>query len=103
MMYLVSGTKIYTDEQYGSFNWFVATMLQNFNNAIGSVEMPDSSFWKYERRTHIVWRETLMDIYGWSLFLFNEFVMLLVLLNFVIAVITDSYTSVIERQSVRVY
>lgn len=75
----------------------MATILQNFSNAIGEINFPKVQYWIYERRTHIVWKEFLMIIYCWSLFIFNEFIMLIVLLNFVIALISETYEKVMLR------
>lgn len=95
LMYLVAGTKNYPNEGFETMNVYMATFVQNFYNAIGSIEFPDTSFWKYENRPHIVWRTFLMNIYGVFIFIFNEFAMLIVLLNFVIAVINDTYVHVL--------
>lgn len=60
-------------------------------------------YWIYENRPNIVYRELLMQVYAWGFFLVNEFIMLIVLFNFVIAVISESYEKVMSTQTIDVF
>ena len=44
-----------------------------------------------------------MNYWGWALFLFNEFFNLIVLLNFLIAIISQSYDEVMGKETVNKY
>ena len=44
-----------------------------------------------------------MNYWGWTLFLFNEFFNLIVLLNFLIAIISESYEEVMGKEIANKY
>lgn len=105
LMFIVAGVIIYDKEfkEEQKLNEVFATFLQNFSNAIGEINFPYVEFWIYENRAHTVWLEMLSKIWAWGLFIVNEFVMLIVLLNFVIALISESYEKVMLHQREHLY
>jgi len=84
-LYRVQGIEI-DDEDYQNVNTYAKFALQIFRNSIGDNKTPLYSFWSSHISDHY-FIATSMISYSWILWLSNQFFMLIILLNFLIAII----------------
>jgi len=78
-----------------NFNRQFSYFLRIFRNSVGDLDAPSMPYWE----THADNEDTItgsqvMIHYGWFIWLLNVFVMVIVLLNFLIAIIGQSYDTV---------
>ena len=87
-----AGIKIVSEDYTGIVSAF-ALFIQNFRNSIGDINPPSADYWTGDNgETGLVG----MAYWGWCLFLLQEFFMLIILLNFLIAIISQSYEEVMS-------
>ena len=84
-----------------------------FRNSIGDINTPDYSYWtNFLNQTSE--KNFLQDLpssnlvygmvgYSWLLWFWNEFFMLIILLNFLIAIISQSYDAVMTKEMIFLY
>lgn len=92
-----------------------AEFIQNFRNSIGDITTPQHSFWfpaaidglkgpvKTYASGQVSGLSMSMAYWGWALFLFHEFFILICLLNFLIAIISQAYDEVMSSQEIDMY
>ena len=90
------------EAEYTDVNRYVLFFLQIFRNSVGDVKVPDYSFWN-ERLTQDSAISNFMIYYSWLLWFANILFILIILLNFLIAIISQSYDSVIAKSTQVIY
>ena len=115
LLFRVSGiTLIEGSNDYPEVNTYFALFMQNFRNSIGDITTPQHSYWfpttiegisdsAKALHDHTTYTQIIMAYWGWALFLFNEFFILIVLLNFLIAIIGQSYDEVMSKEEIDRY
>ena len=84
----------YDDTNYTSLPSFVQLILQSFNNSIGNIALPT-----YDRYSNKGRFQDYLCIYiMWILWFVQLFIMQIILLNFLISVISQTYQRVISSQ-----
>ena len=84
-------------EEYEGLGWKAIYMLQSYRNSIGDLAAPGTSKWSEAAidSPNASW----MMIYAvWFIWLLNQYLVLIILLNFLIAVISTSYETVMEDE-----
>ena len=102
LLYKVAGINI-ENEDYKRLDKASSLVIQNFRNAIGDINAPSADDWFSDDDDTISEGQRTMLYWGWLLFLFNEFFNLIVLLNFLIAIISQSYDEVMGRELINRY
>ena len=87
--------------KYSELHPYFSFALQVFRNAVGDPSPPDLTFW--EERTDSKIHVIIMHYFGWFVWIFSVFVNMIILLNFIIALITSSYESVVAQSSEYIY
>lgn len=77
--------------------------LNTFRNAIGDIQPPVTTYWSEERMKTDPGLSMAMILYSWGIWLMNSIFVFIVLLNFLIALISQSYDSVMANQDVWIY
>lgn len=76
--------------------------MQAYRNSIGDLAAPQYSTWQKEAESSP--QTSWMVIYAiWFMWLLNQYLVLIILLNFLIAVISTSYETVMEEQLIHTY
>lgn len=94
LMYKVSGIDVVGEpEAYQDLHRDTMLVIQNFRNSIGDLSTPTYEFWfkDYKDGDPYTVQQTLMVLFAWVLWLTNIFFMLITLLNFLIAIISEAY------------
>lgn len=90
---------------YLELNIYVAYFLYTYRNSIGDINAPVTSFWT-TRALHVpgTQNETSLIMAAiWTFWLLNQFFVLIVLLNFLIAIISESYEAVMAESIIHKY
>lgn len=82
-------------------NKFLVFFLENFKNAVANLDSPELGFW--EKQTGNPTVSTVMVYACWLIWMLNQFFILVILLNFLIAIICQSYDEVLSKQIVTKY
>ena len=85
LLFRISGVIVGMDD-YPDINSYFAYSVQMFRNGFGDLATPDVSYWE-NKKLEGPWISTANKYYGWFLWVLNIFVNLIVLLNFLIAII----------------
>lgn len=96
MLYRIFGLKVegtYSN-MYPVFEYFTMT----FENGLGNIAQPDVSFWLYETGY-----QYYMVYCIWIIWFLNQMVITIVMLNFLIAVISQTYEDVLSKSLVIKY
>lgn len=72
--------------------------MQTYRNSIGDISAPKYEFWIETEYDGNNFAPKLMIFLIWSIWLFNQFLVLIILLNFLIAIISESYVSTLEKK-----
>lgn len=97
LLFLVSGVQAPDLEDYPDMPKYAAYWIQVFRNSVGDLGKPRYGLWSSKMETDAGYARGLIA-YGWILWHFNIIFMLIVLLNFLIAIISTSYESVMTKQ-----
>jgi hypothetical protein len=99
--------KVQNAEDYDHVDASIALILQNFRNSVGDIAVPTYDYWIPDKDSTVGYPLANFQIgmvgWAWMLFLFNEFFILIVLLNFLIAIIGQSYDEVMSKQEIDRY
>ena len=76
--------------------------IQTYRNGIGDISAPDYSYWdngvnEKDNKFYI------MLAYIWMIWLGNQFFILIIMLNFLIAVISQTYDQVMSQSQILLY
>jgi len=101
LLYRISGVEVSASD-YPDLNTYFLYAVQIFRNSIGDVATPDITFWtgKIAEGPRIAYFNIY---YGWFLWIINVLANMIILLNFLIAIISQSYENVITRSSSVIY
>ena len=83
---------------YSELPNFVVLIMQTYRNGIGDIAPPDYSYWT-NAQVKDDHPSKLLIAYIWFGWLAGQFFILIVMLNFIIAVISESYNSVIAEKT----
>ena len=89
------------DDDYPNVETTIKFVIQVFRNSVGDINAPEYDYWSNK----VAVKETESIAYGmigwgWFLWFSNIFFMLIILLNFLIAIISQSYDSVMTREMI---
>lgn len=102
LLYRIAGIKI-DEGDYKNVNSYLAYVIVIFRNSIGDEQIPDTNYWTAQSKTDFpVLYDTVIG-YSWALWLLNACFMLIMLLNFLIAIISQSYDQVMTNSQVLLY
>ena len=73
-----------------------------FRNTLGDVQPPQYSHWLEQREAHPL-LSTGVIIYTWILWYVEMFMMLIMLLNMLIAIVSNGYEEVVQNSKVTQY
>jgi hypothetical protein len=74
--------------------------LQVFRNSLGDINDPDYSYWGDENESISETTRSLYTAWVWIIFVSHEFFILVCLLNFLIAIVSQSYDSIMDNEKV---
>ena len=84
----------FDDEDYTGLSRFLIIFIQVFRNSIGDIAVPQTKhFCQADDQCNY-----LSLVVMWILFFMNEFMVLIILLNFLIAVISSSHENVMAKK-----
>ena len=89
LIYLIIGLEVATDD-YGEMNRYGRTFIQAYRNSIGDLAAPTHAKWN-EFATTDKDNEGLANLMVhiiWVVWFFNQFIVVIILLNFLIAIIS---------------
>ena len=89
LIYLITGLEVGKDD-YGEMNRYGRTFIQAYRNSIGDLAPPAHKKWN-ELVTTDKDNESLVNLMVlviWLVWFFNQFIVLIILLNFLIAIIS---------------
>ena len=88
---------------YRNVNIFMVYFLQTYRNSIGDIAAPDYSFWTTRGAAGELYSSRIMVFFVWLLWFANQFFVLIILLNFLIAIISQKYEQVMAQSIVHKY
>ena len=93
--------EVFNDE-YPDLNIFMTYLLYTYRNSIGDVSPPIYTYWLTETETNpgISWT---MIIIIWTVWFINTWINLIIMLNFLIALIGQSYDKVMAEEDILIY
>ena len=85
------------EESYQGVPPIIAQLIQVFRNSIGDIGVPQYQYWLIrEQKAEEDEIAAIFIFFIWVFFVANEILMLIVLLNFLIAIVSESYSRVNE-------
>lgn len=97
-MFYVSGVQLQNTDDYHNVSFFIGEIIQGFRNAIGDINSIQYGVWD---KTPV--GRPWATAWIWFLFLSAEVLNLIVLLNFVIAKVSQSYEEVISQEQTFIF
>ena len=90
----------FDEEDYPDLNFFFIMLIQMYRNSIGDISAPSYGRWsdllesnsKYEQN-----KAYMMITLIWIVWVLHQFMNLIILLNFLIAIISQSYENVMQK------
>lgn len=106
-LFLIAGGNVYSEddyeEEYKDVNRFISTFIQVFRNSIGDLKVPNYEFWiDKENKFPPAFQNTMVG-YMWVLWFLSSIFMLVMLLNFLIAIISQTYDKVMSQSIIIKY
>ena len=101
LLYKVSGFSMGNDDDYPLVNSNLVLFLNMFRNSIGDVQTPKYDWWTTTQEGSTI--TGIMIGYAWILFITHQFLLLIILVNFLIAMVSQSYDSVVSEKQIRIY
>jgi sensor histidine kinase YesM len=95
------GVEIFNDE-YDGLPIFPTYLMYAYRNAIGDLAAPKYIYWleKAEEEPYGSW---MMIILIWILWVLNQWIIFIILLNFLIAIVGDSYAMANLQKEIHLY
>jgi hypothetical protein len=90
------------DEDYVLMNGYVKQVIFAWKNSVGDVDIPDYSKWSAIMSESPV-SAKIMIVITWLNWWLNHYIMLIIILNFLIAIISQSYEQVMTTSEVTKY
>jgi hypothetical protein len=91
LCYLIIGLEIPTDDYGGDkpLNRFFRSVIQAYRNSIGDLAPPEHATWdSLDISDH---SKNIMKLIIWAIWFLNQWIVLICLLNFLIAIVSQSY------------
>ena len=95
LLFRILGFEI-DDGDYSSMGQASIYALQTYRNSVGDIAAPAYSFW--ESQTDFPHLQSKMIMIIWFAWLMNQFFLTIILLNFLIAILAESFTVVMEQE-----
>lgn len=76
-------------------------LAQTYRNSIGDIAVPSYSFWESQKEFPDIQNKMIIII--WFTWLMNQFFLTIILLNFLIAILAESFTVVMEEEMNHTY
>ena len=102
IFYKMAGVIFYPDDYPGVSPWFIS-ILQTYRNSIGDIAAPSYPLWIDFINSGKVWEGELMIFIIWMFWFVHQYLILIILLNFLIAIISGSYEHVMSQESLWKY
>lgn len=102
LLYRIAGIKI-SETDYKNVSSYLAYIIVIFRNSIGDEQVPDTAFWSTQKRMEFPLLNKAVIGYSWFLWMLNACFMLIMLLNLLIAIISQSYDQVMTNSHVLLY
>lgn len=101
LMFSVLGVEV-NHKDYENLQFALIMCIQTYRNSIGDISPPIYTFWKnrYEQDPTITF---VMIQFIWVVWIFQQFLVFIILLNFLIAIVSNSYEDVMKQQVVNKY
>lgn len=93
-LFIISGTQISDDKDFKSVPFGIAEVFQGYRNAIGDINMPSFDLWEGDKY-HII-----MVCWILLIFLGSSYLQIIVMLNFLIAKISQAYDDVMGKEQI---
>ena len=93
-------------EEHPELNSFLVTLIQIYRNSIGDISAPLYDRWSDLVKNGTVSEQneaTIMITLIWIVWVLHQFLVLVILLNFLIAIISQSYENVMTKLDVFKY
>ena len=101
-MYILTGANLGEAKDYPDMNPNLAMFTQVFVNSIGEISMPDYSRWCQDKvnkkKCNPVFVGTI-----WGVFMFHNILVVIILLNFLISIIGQSYEKVWTYKEIYIF
>ena len=94
MLFKTIGIK-FPEQKFFKEGSFLGMFFYVWNNSIGNIDYPDEK--------SFVNMPVIQEIIVWSIYWTNQFVVVIILLNFLIAVISQSYENVMNSKTIKKY
>ena len=95
----------FSQTDYKELDIFTAYFLYTYRNSIGDINPPGTAFWmsRLEHMPDTTKSTSVVMAVIWLFWLLNQFFVLIVLLNFLIAIISESYEAVMAESIIHKY
>lgn len=101
VLFIVAGNKL-SEKEYDNLNEFWASDIYTYRNSVGDLQLPDASFW-IDREEAAPLVSGSMAVLLWFLWFLNNLLLCILMLNFLIAIISQSFERMMEQQLVTNY
>ena len=96
----------FSDDDYPNLNTFMRTLIQIWRNSVGDISAPVYSRWSQMMESDLSdenKQAMMMIAIIWIIWTLHQFCCLVILLNFLIAIVSQSYEHVMQRMDVFKY
>jgi len=94
-LFQILGLELFDDE-YDGFNIKLTYLVYTYRNAIGDANPPKTIYWLEQKDKYPI-AGNLMIILIWVFWLLSQWLVLIILLNFLIAIIGQSYDQIMSQ------
>lgn len=102
LLFVISGVSFTNEEDYLVLSPSTQLCIQVFRNSIGDLATPQYQFWVDQSAKHSFISGSMILI-AWTVWVLETFFVLIVLLNFMIAIVSQSYEEVMSKRMVHKY
>ena len=95
--YKISGV-VFDDGDYPEVGSMFVNILQTYRNSIGDIAAPTYPLWEEFIAKDNVWQGKFMIFTIWTFWFIHQYLILIILLNFLIAIISGSYEDVMAQE-----
>ena len=95
--YKISGV-VFDDGDYPEVGSMFVNILQTYRNSIGDIAAPTYPLWEDFIAKDNVWQGKFMIFVIWTFWFIHQYLILIILLNFLIAIISGSYEDVMSQE-----
>ena len=95
VLFRLVGLEIETDD-YDQLGRGSIYAIQTYRNSVGDLAAPGYSFWASQVDKYPILANVMIAVV-WLVWFLNQFFLTIILLNFLIAILADSFTSVMDK------